>query len=153
MKVGEALSLLKAKRSYLASQFELLKDQMFYEAGKKPDFSVSEILENIAKTESEIRQLKLSIMKTNVEEKLENGLTLAEAIISIGDLRSKMAQLEIIRKNPYKDRLFFRADDKRIDYIPQIPLQDIEKKIRELESKKNKLDAELQKANWSIEII
>lgn len=151
MKLGEALSLVKAKRGYLASQYELLKEHMFYESGKKPEFNVAEILDNIEKTEKELRNLKISVMKANLNEKLESGMNPAEAILAIGDMRSRIAQMERAKKDPYKDRLLFRSDDKRIEYVSQVPLKELENKIKELEAKKIKLDAELQMANWKID--
>lgn len=152
MKLGEALSVVKAKRGYLASQYELLREHMFHETGKKPEFSVTEIFENIEKTEKELRDIKISIMRANLHEKLASGISPAEAIIEIGDIRSRIAQMERAKKDPYKDKLFFRADDKRIEYVPQIPLKELENRIKGLESRKIKLDAELQMANWKIEI-
>ena len=76
----------------------------------------------------------------------------AEAILTIGDIRSRIAQMERAKKDPYKDRLLFRVDDKRIEYVPQIPLKDLEDKIKEFEARKIKLDTELQIANWNIDI-
>lgn len=152
MKLGEALSLVKAKRGYLASQYELLKEHMFYESGKKPEFNVAEILDNIERTEKELHHLKISVMKANLNEKLENGMSPAEAILAIGDMRSRIAQMERARKDPYKDRLLFRSDDKRIEYVSQVPLKDLENKVKELETKKIKLDSELQMANWKIDV-
>lgn len=152
MKLGEALSLVKARKGYLASQYELLKEHMFHEVGKKPEFAAAEILGNIEKTEKELRNLKISVMKANLNEKLESGMSPAEAILAIGDMRSRLAQMERAKKDPYKDRLLFRSDDKRIEYVPQVPLKELEDKIKELEARKIKLDAELQMANWKIEI-
>lgn len=152
MKLGEALSLIKAKKGYLANQYELLKEHMFYEAGKKPEFSVAEILDNLEKAEKELLSLKISIMKANLNERLESGISPAEAILAIGDIRSRIAQMDRAKKDPYKDRLLFRSDDKRIEYVPQVPLKELEDIIKELESRKIRLDAELQMANWKIDI-
>ena len=152
MKLGEALSLVKAKRGYLISQYELLKEHMFYEAGKKPEFSAAEILENIERTEKELRNLKISIMRANLNEKLESGMSPAEAIITIGNIRSRIANIERSKKDPYKDRLLFRSDDKRIEYVSQVSPKELENKIKELEAEKLRLDSELQMANWKIEV-
>ena len=152
MKLGEALSLIKAKKGYLASQYELLREHMFYEAGKKPDFAAQDIMKNIEKAEKELKGLKLSVMEANMKSELEGGISPAEAILEIGDIRSKISQMVRAAKDPYKDKLYFRTDDKRIEYIPQIPLKEMEEKIHELEKRKLELDAELQKANWSIDI-
>lgn len=152
MKLGEALSLVKAKRGYLAGQYELLKEHMFHEAGKKPEFVIAEILGNIERTEKELRDLKISVMRANLNEKLESGMSPAEAILVIGDIRSRLSQMHHAKKDPYKDRLLFRSDDKRIEYVSQVPLKDLESKIKELESKKIKLDSELQMVNWKIDV-
>lgn len=152
MKIGEALALIKAKRSYLVGQYELLNEQMYYEAGKKPDFDANEIIKNIEKGEKELMHLKLAVMRANMEKKLENGMSLAETIIFIGDIRSKISQMSRAAKNPHRDRLFYDMKDKRIEYVPQIQPKDIEAKVRELETEKRRLDAELQKANWGIDI-
>ncbi len=152
MKIGEALALIKAKKGYLVSQYELLNEHMYYEAGRSPDFKAEEIMENIEKAEEELRRLKLSVTKANMEKNLENDMSLAEAIIFVGDLRSKIAQMTKASKHPHRDRLFFDIEDKRIEYEPQIHPQEMEKKIQELEAKKTKLDAELQKANWKLEV-
>ncbi|MBI2172953.1 MAG: hypothetical protein HYT73_01940 [Candidatus Aenigmarchaeota archaeon] len=152
MKLGEALSLIKAKKGYMASQYELMKEHMFYETGKKPEFAVADIFDNLEKAEKELRNLKISVMEANLSKKLENGMSPAEAIISIGDIRSRIAQMERAKKDPYKDRLLFRSDDKRIEYVSQVPLKELEDKIKALEARKIKLDAELQTANWNIDI-
>ncbi len=152
MKIGEALALIKAKKGYIASQYELLNEQMHYEVGKKPDFDAHEIIDNIEKTERELRQLKLSVAIANMEKKLDNEMSLAEAIIYIGDLRSKIGQMSKAAKNPHRGRLYYDVDEKRIEYVPQIHPKEIDNRVRELEAEKRKLDAELQKANWKLEV-
>ncbi len=152
MKIGEALALIKAKKGYIASQYELLNEQMYYEAGKKPDFEAHSIIENVEKAEKELRELKLAVTRANMDKKLENGVSLAEAIILIGDIRGKIAHMSKSVKNPHRGRLYYDVDEKRIEYVAQIHPKEIDDSVRELEAEKRKLDAELQKANWKLEI-
>jgi len=93
MKLGALLSEIKGKQSRLARLMETSKETMYVEVGKKPKLDYKEVSEEIDKLVGEIRQLKLKVMKTNLENIVQYPLpnpkmSLAEAIMKVGDLRS-----------------------------------------------------------------
>ena len=148
MKLGAALSKLKSEKSQLARMIQIRKDTMYVKEGKRPAFDV-EITDKINEKIDDIRKLKIQIMKTNLETKA-NDITLAEAIVKVGDLRSKLANLsELIKLDRY-DSLFSR--EKQVEYIPQVDEKIVEDEIKELEKEKVKLDNEIQKSNWTIDL-
>jgi len=151
MKLGAGLSKLKSDKSQLARLIKLRKDSMYVKEGKTPSFDAAELTDSINSKIDEIRELKVRIMKTNLGTEIED-LALAEAIIKVGDLRSKIANLteliEFDRRYSWLDR-----DDKEVDYTPQINESLIEEEARKLEQEKVKLDNEIQKMNWTVELV
>lgn len=124
---------------------------MYVKEGKKPAFDVKELTDKINGKIDEIRKLKIQIMKTNLETKI-GDTTLAEAIVKIGDLRSKLANLTDLVKLDRSDWLWSRKE-KEIEYVPQIDEAMVEDEIKKLEKEKVKLDNEIQKLNWTADLV
>jgi len=154
MKLGALLSEIKGKQSRLARLMETSKETMYVEVGKKPKLDYKEVSEEIDKLVGEIRQLKLKVMKTNLENIVQYPLpnpkmSLAEAIMKVGDLRSLISHKSGLIKY---SRVNLWDEDKKIDYKPQVEEKNIEKEIEDLSREKIKLDNAIQKANWSVEV-
>ncbi|MAG77631.1 MAG: hypothetical protein CL811_12825 [Colwelliaceae bacterium] len=151
MNLGEALSLLKQEKSRLSRIISIRKENVFLEKGKKTVFDPKDLGKKIDEKISEIRRLKIKIQKTNLQTKIENeDLTIAEAIIKIGDIRSKLANL----RNLFEKRgHFYYREREEKEMIPQLDEKDVENEIEELEKEKTLLDNGLQVANWKTELI
>ena len=146
MKLGEALSSLKKEKSRLARLISTRKENIFVEKGKKPTFDPKNLSEQVNKKIEEIRKLKISIQKTNLNTQIqEEKISLAEAIIKVNDLRSKIGDLSKLFEKK-RDPWYIDRDKKEM--TSQIDESIIEDEIEILENEKSKLDNMIQMTNW-----
>lgn len=153
MKLGEALAQLKKEKSRLARLISIRKENVYVEKGKKTPFDPREVGKKINEKIEEIRELKIKIQKTNLSTKIpEQDISLAEAIISIGDIRSQMANLRTLfeDKREYSWRL---RDKDTIEKIPQLNEKEIEEEMESLETEKIRIDNLIQVTNWETELV
>lgn len=150
MKLGEALSKLKKEKSRLARLISLRKENVFVEKGKKTKFDPKKLSIEIDQKIDEIRKLKIRIQKTN-QNQIVNGekISLAEAIIKVNDLRSKLANLSTLFEK--KREYLFRDKDEK-EKIAQLDELEIEDDIEKLEIKKVQLDNKIQMTNWTTQL-
>ena len=160
MKISEKLSEIKQKEGQLMRLYSLrdtFVKQSFKEEAiitekdsskeleKKQEEFIKKKAEKFAKATNDIEKLKTEIVeaknkinKKNVESNVD--LKLAE----MKYLRLELSKLmNLIKKSSYSENLI------DIDAWEELGLAD---RIKELEAKKSKLDAEIQSVNWSIEV-
>ena len=151
MKIGEALSLLKKEQSRLSRLISLRKENIYVEKDKKTPFNPARISDEIKIKIKVIRELKLKIQRTNLEVGvLGEKISLAEAIIKVGDIRSEIAKLSDLFET--SRNLFYHEKDER-EFIPQISKKIIEEEIERLETEKVILDNKIQVTNWNTELV
>ncbi|MFO8016236.1 MAG: hypothetical protein R6U32_03975 [Candidatus Woesearchaeota archaeon] len=149
MKLGEALSRLKKDKSRLARLILLRKENAYLEEGKKTKFNPNELSEEIDKKIEEIRKQKIKIQKTNLNNLISgDNITLAEAIIKVNDLRSRISHLSSLFEK--KERYLFRDNDKNM--VAQLDELEIEDEIEKLEIEKVQLDNKIQMTNWTTKL-
>lgn len=150
MKLGEALSKLKKEKSRLARLILLRKENIFVEEGKKTNFNPKELSKEITEKIEEIRKLKIRIQKTNLDTIMPGeNINLAEAIIKINDLRSKIAQSSNLFNR--KETYIFRDKDEK-EKISQLNELEVEDEIEKLEIEKVQLDNKIQITNWTTKL-
>jgi hypothetical protein len=151
MKLGEALSKLKKEKSRLARLIELREDNVYVEKGKKTKFDPKSLSKEIDKKIDEIRGLKIKVQNTNLTVNVEGDhITLAEAIIKVNDLRSKIAHLTSLFNK--KEDFLFRSKDMK-EKIAQLDELKVEDQIEKLEMEKVQLDNKIQITNWTTKLI
>lgn len=151
MNLGEALSLLKKEKSRLARLINLRKENVYIEEGKKPEFDPKKLTEEINVKIDEIRKLKIKIARTNLASGVSGEkISLAEAIIKVGDIRSKIAQLNNLFERK-RSSWGFERETKIL--ISQLDESKIEDDIEKLENEKSNLDNRIQLANWNIKLL
>jgi len=151
MNLGEALSLLRKEKSGLARLINLRKDNVYVEEGKKPEFNPKKISEEINTKIDEIRKLKIRIAKTNLDTEISGErITLSEAIIKIGDIRSKLASLNNLFE---RKRSSWYVEKETKNFISQLDETEIEEEIEKLEIEKAKLDNKVQMTNWNTKLL
>lgn len=153
MKLGEALAQLKKEKSNLARLISLRKENVYIENGKKSPFDPIQLGKDIDQRLDNIRKLKVNIQKTNIEVNVVGyEISLAEGILLIGEIRSKIAQLSNLFKE--RDRYSFRLRSKdEIEEISQLDESSIENEREELENQKIKLDNSIQVTNWKADLL
>lgn len=151
MNIGEALSLLKKEKSRLARLISLRKENIYTEEGKKSEFDPKELTEEINLKIDEIRKLKIKIAKTNLASSISGeNINLAEAIIKVGDIRSKIAQLSNLFE---RKRSIWYSEKETKNLISQLNESEIEDEIENLENEKSKLDNKIQLTNWNTKLL
>lgn len=152
MKIGEALAEKKRLQNRLAKCNELLKKSYYYK--KKPDFDYYKLTKEVEKLTEKIKDIKMQIMHTNMSTNVNykgDEISLAELIIELGDIRSRIAVLnELYNPKDWMGR--FRYDDED-NVQPQVPPEEVEKEILKLNNEKTELDALLQHTNWTVELM
>ncbi len=147
MKLGEALSKLKKEKSRLARLISLRKDNVYVEEGKKTKFDPKKLSNEINNKIDEIRVLKIKIQKTNLNTKIDGEeITLAESIIKVNDIRSKISNLSNLFE---RRRDYFYKDKDEKEMIAQLDELEIEDEIEKLEIEKTQLDNKIQITNWT----
>lgn len=153
MKIGEALAEKKRLQSRLAKCNELSKQTYCY-TGDKPDFSFEKLQTEVVSLIGKIKHIKLKIQKTNMQKKVKypdgKEHTLAELIIDVADVRTRIAMLNEVY-TPRDEWRSLRYEEKEPKY--QIPPEEIMDEIISLNKEKNNLDSLLQHTNWTVELI
>lgn len=151
MKIGEALAEKKRLQSRLAKCYKLLESSFYYR--DKPDFSYDKLRNEVDELLEKIKDLKINLIKTNLQLEVEvdeKTISLAELIIEIGDIRSKISTFESLYKD--KDDWFSMRDDDVVKQS-QVEPEKVEDEIKQLSKRKTKLDSLLQHYNWTEELI
>lgn len=147
MKLGEALSKLKKERSKLARLIQLRKDHVYVETGKQPAFDPKKISEEINLQIDLIRKMKIQVQKTNLSTKVQgDDISVAEAIIKVNDIRSKIAHLSNVFEK--KSSWLYRERDQK-EMVALLNEQEIEDELEKLEISKVQLDNKIQMTNWT----
>jgi len=150
MKIGEALNFLKKEKSRLARLISLRKSNVYIEEGKKAEFDPVNLTKEINTKIEDIRKLKIKISKANLNAEVSGEkISLAEAIIKVGDIRSKIAQLSNLFE---RKRDFWYSEKEPKHLIAQLNEAEIEEEIEKLENEKGKLDNKIQLTNWNAEL-
>ncbi|MBN1802801.1 MAG: hypothetical protein JW891_14930 [Candidatus Lokiarchaeota archaeon] len=151
MLIGAALQELKTLKSKLARLYILRRDTFNVLENKIIEVEFEKVTEDIRNLLEEIKKLKGNIAKTNAKTIIElDGIqiTMQELIITIGDLKSELYQLEYL-----KPRGAVYLGGQAVEYIPQKRQDEMATIIANLEEKKAELDKILQSKNWQIELV
>lgn len=153
MLIGEALSEKKNLQSKLANLYNLMRSCYSY-TSEEPNFDFNKLRKEAEDTVVELRKLKKRIQETNLSTFVEhNGIkrTLTSLILELGDIRSEIATLNCLEFD--RDPIFRRGIGEPVEQKFQVPPEDIQKDIKELNKQKNIIDSILQKTNWTVELI
>ena len=160
MKISEKLSEIKQKEGQLMRLYNLrhtfakqsFKEEVILiekdstkELEKKQKEFIKKKAEKFAKVTNDIEKLKNEIVETKNEinkKNMESGVD--RKLAEMKYLRLELSKLmNLIKKDSYLDKFI------DIDLWEELGLAN---RIKELESKKSKLDAEIQSINWSNEL-
>ena len=160
MKISEKLSEIKQKEGQLMRLYNLrdtfakqsFKEEVMVrekdstkELEKKQKEFIKNKSEKFAKVTNDIEKLKNEIVETKNKinrKNVESGVD--RKLAEMKYLRLELSKLmNLIKKDSYLDKFI------DIDLWEELGLAN---RIKELESKKSKLDAEIQTVNWSNEV-
>lgn len=148
MKIGKALSEKKAAQNALARLMSVRGRTFFTDKGKKPDITIGELEKQIETKKKRILDLKLRIMYTNTHTRLPNGMSLQEAIVRLGDLRSELqAYNELLALEPGGHIVYVEGRPQMREQVAQLDRKVLLKRIEDLEAEKYEIDSLIAHAN------
>ena len=151
MILGESLSLLRKEKSRLARVILLRKDNVHVYEDEKSSFDPNILSKEIDQKIEVIRKLKIKIQKTNLNTIVDGeNISLAEAIIKVGDIRSKIASLSGLFEKKRDSWLYREKEEKK--KIAQLDEQKVEDDLEKLENEKSQLDTKIQITNWKTKL-
>ncbi|HLF06346.1 MAG TPA: hypothetical protein VI893_04110 [Thermoplasmata archaeon] len=153
MKIGKALAEKKAAQNALARLMGERTRNFYYEKGKKPEVVLADLEKKIRKQVDKIRDLKLRVIYTNSVTRLENGMSLQEAIIRLGDVRSELDSYNgLLGLQKYNQTVYVEGRAVSKEQLPQIERNELLDRIEKMEAEKYQLDALIAKANSTVDI-
>ena len=151
MLLGAGLQELKIMQSKLLRLYRLREDTFNFLENKKVEVDFDTVSKEIDELVANIRELKVQINKTNTNTSIrveDKDMTIQELIITIGDLRSELSRLQLLRpRGPVY------LGGQAVEYIPQKKQNEIAQLISDMEQRKADLDKILQSNNWKTELI
>lgn len=151
MKLAEALIL----RADNQTRLEQLKQRLFRNAkvqeGDTPAENPQGLLEELERTSDELVRLIQNINKTNSAAKLEDGMTLTDALAIRDVLRLKqaayagLAQTAAVTQDRYS-----RSE---VKFQSTVDVNVIQKQADQYAKQHRELDAKIQAANWTTDLI
>lgn len=159
MNLSEALSELKILRTRIARLIEIRQKTIKHDKDTVPEKTYLKLTEEIETLASTASKLKFKIAKANVETFVgleKKDKTIQELIFEQGDVRSEISALQGILGLKGKKRWDVGVFEERYGKDDNTAYQTnrfaVEDKIKELETKKRKLDSQIQAANWRTKI-
>ncbi|MCX7745837.1 MAG: DIP1984 family protein [Clostridia bacterium] len=151
MKLAEALMDRKA----IKNKMEELKKRIYQNAqiqeGDIPIENPLTLIEELKCEVDKFEKLIIRINDTNNTVKLENGMTLMEAIVK----KDMLNYLYMMYKNladkatPTNERY----SQREIKNIPNVNITEIRKKADDIAKEYRMLDSKIQEANWRVDLI
>lgn len=148
MKVAEALREIKSIKGKLSRFWALYEQNIYYVDGEEPQFKVEELQQQIEHHTKALQEMKSKVSLANQNMKVD-GISMAEILFLIGDLRGEVARRETIYRHKPANK-YMR--DERVIYRSVISDEEQVKKIEEIGAEIDRLDREVQKANWHYDL-
>jgi len=151
MKLAEAL-LQRKELLTKVSQLEnrILQDALVQE-GDEPAENPLELLAEQQAAIEELESLITRINKTNMTNKIERNITIADAIVTRDMLNLRRNTLERLANQAKITQS--RATKSEIKFVATVDVKEIRKECDVASKQIRELDAEIQAANWNVELV
>jgi hypothetical protein len=152
VKLAEALLERKRIKEEIAALRERAERDSKVQEGDSPAENPESLMEKILELVDRLKKLTIAINKTNMEVKLSDGRTLMEAIVE----RDMLKLLHESTKRVVDEAVGvreWRVTRSEIKFVPTIDVAEWRKRSDEYAKKYRELDAVIQAANWSNNLI
>lgn len=153
MKLAEALASRASMRNYIALLEKRMQENALAPVDGTPSENPHKLLEQAEALADQLRSIVRRINKTNSLVELEPGLTLDDALAICKSLNKQKSVYEKFAEAAtvsYKSG-FLDGDSTGIRAAVNVP--DVRKRCNELSRKHRELDARIQAANWTTDLI
>jgi hypothetical protein len=151
MKLAEALIV----RSDLQKRIEQLRQRLVGNAraqeGEEPAENPEVLLLEFKRMADELESIIQQINRTNSGTAFRNGMTLSDALAVRDVLKLRLSTYTALA-----DAAALRHDRysrSEVKFIPMVSVTEIQRKIGELAKEHRLLDAAIQAANWSVDMV
>ena len=151
MKLAEAL----LQRKELLTKVNQLGIRMLQDAlvqeGDEPAENPAELLEEQQSAIEELEALITRINKTNMTNKIERGITIADAIVKRDMLNLRRNALDQLANQAKITQS--RATKSEIKFVATVDVREIRTECDAVSKQIRELDAEIQAANWNVALV
>lgn len=154
MKVAEALAERKALRDRLTSLSNRARKSVLAAEGKSPMESAAMLLDDITQVLEQWEARVIQINRANATIRMDNGMTLMEALARRDRLSEHIAVLDDVMAvvlGPGHERLGMMPRE-MTQMVPTIDVNVLQQRIDSLKRERMDLDLAIQEAGWTHEI-
>lgn len=150
MKLGEAL----ARRAELQNRLGQVRDRLritaLVQEGDKPPEDPGPLLAELDEIADELEQLIAAINRTNAMTRLPSGSTLTQALARRDVLGLRHSALNAVANATAQQQARYSRSEIRL--VRTFDVADVRKRVDLLAREQRELDAEIQAANWTVEL-
>lgn len=151
MKLGEAL----ARRTELQGRLDELRTRLrasaLVQEGDSPPEDPQQLLSELASDADELEALIASINRTNSATELRDGMTLTDALARRDVLAMRQGALKSAAEAATAQESRYSRSEIRM--VRTFDVAAARKRTDQLASERRELDAEIQAANWTVELL
>ena len=150
MKLAEALLLRADIQKKLESLRERINKNTVIQEGEKPSEDPNALLEEVTAISGQLKKLVFAINEANFTGRTSNGRTLTEALAERDTLVLRHSIVQAAAASAAKPPE--RYGVKEIRWVKTVDVAGLQKAADELAKTIRELNAEIQAANWQIEL-
>lgn len=150
MKLGEALARRAELQNRLGQVRDRLRISALVQEGDKPPEDPGPLLAELDEIADELEQLIAAINRTNAVTRLPSGSTLTQALARRDVLGLRHSALNAVANATAQQQARYSRSEIRL--VRTFDVADVRKRVDLLAREQRELDAEIQAANWTVEL-
>jgi hypothetical protein len=151
MKIGEALTRRAALQTQVGELRTRLEESVLVQEGESPAEEPSTLLERLDTVVDELERLVVAINATNVLVRLADGRTIMEAIARREALARKHGTLTRAADAANVSQNRYLRSELKLER--KVEVADLRTRADELARERRELDAQIQAANWTHDLV
>ena len=151
MKLAEALLERKSLKQKIESLQARLAENAMVQEGDSPSEDPKSLMAEMHETVDRLEKLIKQINATNNSTELPDGSSISEAIVSRDMLRQHRDSLDqVAQSTSMQHHRYMRTE---VRFVSTMDKSDLRKRIDGLAKDWRELDAQIQAANWTTELV
>jgi hypothetical protein len=151
MKLAEALVERKAAQAKVAELGERLQRVAVVQEGQSPAEDPAALLEELSAVTGRLQRLIVAINRTNLQAMLAGGESVMAGIARRDVLKMRLGVLDNLLRACSGQQ--FRMRSSEICFLCTVPVADLQRQRDLLAKQYRELDAAIQAANWTTELL
>jgi hypothetical protein len=151
MKLGEALARRSELQSRLTELRERLAASTLVQEGDSPPEDPNELMAEFERTADEVERLIAAVNRTNAETRLDGGMTLTAGLARRDVLGVRHGALKAAADATRQQQPRYSRSEIRM--VRTFDVAAVRSRVDQLARERRELDAEIQAANWTVDLI